>query len=321
MRSFLKAFFLCLKIALLCASIKPSFSAIKAKTHPWFRLPGEAYNMKMGPKGRHIAFTNGKGQGLKFLVIKSKKIYQITANKTGGSYFFSPDGYRVFFRELLKEKGKIKSVLKVYNIKAHKSTKIDKVDGLSGFLTFDPRDLRFQLMHGKGILSKMIVFPDKRLAKWQLAQRTEQGKWLATTKGILWLTHSGFTMRMLKDDKSGVQSFSISPDGSSIVWATKDAGIYHSELGKKAKKIGEGYDPSFHPRKPIVAYAGVRKIGTKVIGSDIRVVDLADPAGSGRWVTSSLSKSERWPQFMAKGEAMIYTLFKTTDIFYLELKP
>lgn len=283
------------------------------------RLGGEAHNLKIGAGSRYVAFTDSKGFRLSVLDVQNRKIYKITDHFTGGSFFTSPDGHRIFYRELIKsQNGSIHSLIKVYDIQSRRRVDIGRVESGSGFLTFDPRDLRFQLMHDQGILSKMIVFPDERLAKWQLAQRTDQGKFLGTPKGLIWLTHSGFTMRKLPDDDSGIQSFDISPDGSTIVWATKKANIYFSELGQKPVKIGEGFDPSWHPVKPLVVYAGARRIGKKIISTDIRLIDLE---GKGRWVTHSQSAAERWPRWFNGGRSIICSLEKTTDLFKIDIKP
>jgi hypothetical protein len=307
-----------LTVLVLFAISGKGYAVIKAKPYPWFRLHGEAHNMKVDRKYRHIAFTDPEGHNLSYLDMKRKKIFRVTRQKTGPSFFFSPDGYRIFYSELVRsKKHPVLSIVKVYDIGSRKSIEIQRLESLSGFLTFDPRDLRFQLMHPGGILTKMIVFPDERLAKWQLAQRTEQGKWLATQKGILWLTHSGFTMRKLKDDESGIQAFDISPDGSSMVWATKKASIFYSQLGSKPGKIGDGYDPSWHPQKPLVIFAGIRRIGTKIISTDVRITDTN---GEGRWITFSQSASERWPRWINQGGSLIYSLARTTDIYRIDLK-
>lgn len=302
---------------ILSLATVPAKAVIKAKPYPWVRLHGEASGIQMDEKGRHLVFTDPKGYNLSFLHIKEKKIYRITRQKVDRSFFLTPDGFRVFYRELVKtENQKVVSVLKAYDIKSHKSVEVDRVEGLTGFLTFDPRDQRFQVMHAQGILSRMIHFPDERLARWQKAQRTEAGKWLATPKGMLWLTHSGFSMRRLEDDQNALQSYDLSPDGSAAVWATEAGQIYFSEMGGKPKKIGDGFDPRWHPVKPLVIFAGLRKVGDKIIGTDIRV---ANREGEGRWLTFSQSSRERWPLWLHHGKAVVYALEKTTDIYRLEL--
>ncbi|MGQ4827607.1 hypothetical protein, partial [Enterococcus faecalis] len=90
----------------------------------------------------------------------------------------------------------------------------------TGYLSLDPRDLRLLLLGPKGIRTKHIYLPGERLARWQIAQRSDFGKWLATQQGILWVTQGGFAMRRLEDDGSGIDSFDIAPDGASLAWAT-----------------------------------------------------------------------------------------------------
>jgi hypothetical protein len=73
-------------------------------------------------------------------------------------------------------------------------------------------------MSSNGIKTRRIYFPDERLARWQVAQRTEKGKWIVTQRGVLWVTQGGFAMRKLEDDGSPIESFDVSPDGSMIAW-------------------------------------------------------------------------------------------------------
>lgn len=313
--------FFMIMLATYCSTPVRALAKKQPRAFPWLRLHGEAFNMKVDRNQRYIVFTDRKGYNLSCLILRENKIFRITRQKVGGSFFLSPDGNRIFFREIVRSKkgNEIMSLLKVYDLKSHRSEEIHRLEGLSGYLTFDPRDLRFQLMHEKGILSKMIVFPDERLAKWQLAQRTEQGKWLATPNGILWLTHSGFTMRKFKDDDTGIQSFDISPDGSSITWATKGAGVFYSRLGSEPLKVGSGFDPAWHPKKSIIIFSGVRKVGKKIVDTDIRMFDTHSERG--RWLTFTQSASERWPRWFNKGKSVIFSLSKTTDVYRLNLKP
>ncbi len=288
------------------------------KPYPWIRLDGEANNLRLSPNGKYAVFTNADGFDLSLLELESKKVYLISPMKVGHSFFFSPDGYRIFFRELVKTEDKpVVSVIKAIDAHNKNLVEIARVPGPSGFITFDPRDMRLQLMHEKGILSKMIVFPDERLAKWQLAQRTDQGKWLVAPHGMLWLTHSGFTLTELKDDGSGIQSFDIAPDGSHAVWATNEGGIFASEQGQPPVRIGDGFDPKWHPQKLLVVYAGARKIGSKIISTDLRLVDLR---GHGRWITNDPETSERWPQWLNFGKSIAYSISKTTDIYRIEME-
>ena len=291
---------------------------IRFFSSPWLRLPGEAVHLKVSKGDRFLAYTDKNGHALQVIDMHSKKVYEITEHQVGDAFFFSPDGYRIFYRELLKTKDTpVVSRIKAYDGLTKKNLELKRIEGLSGFLTFDPRDLRYHLMYKKGILSERIVFPDHRMAKWQLAQRTEQGKWLATPGGILWLTHSGLTMRKVKDHKGNVTRFAISPDGTAITWSTTEAEIFVAKYGKDAEKIGEGFDPSWHPKKELIVYAGARYVGDQIVNTDLRIVN---PKGEGKWITASQAIKERFPQFVEKGQGIVFLAEGTTDLFKVSAK-
>ena len=285
---------------------------------PWLRLEGAATYLRSDPRSEFVAFTEPDGTGLKVLNLENRKIYLVTSGKVAGSFFWSPAGFRLFYRELILNKDHtLASQLYAYDTKLRKSVALQEIPSSSGFLTFDPRDLRFQIMHAKGVLSRRIFFPDERLARWQVAQRTENGKWLATQKGILWLTQQGFTMRRLKDDHSDVESFSISPDGQAIAWATKGGSIYYSRDGSAPRKLDDGRDPTWHPKSALLLYAAARKVGDQVVDYDLRIVDVH---GNGRYLTKTQMSPERWPQWLNNGQRIIYTLDQTTDLLQMDFK-
>lgn len=307
-------------LILLYVLVSPRiFASITPKTKPWYRLEGHTINLKINKSNTHLAYTDQHGMNLRVLELESGKIFQITTHKVGPSFLWSPNGFRLFYRELIRtNKNGIKSSINAFDLSQMKSHTIKTVPSSSGFLSFDPRDFRLHLLYPKGILNHKIVYPNERLAKWQIAQRTEDGKWIATNKGVLWLTQLGFSMQMMKDDKSGVQSFDISPDGRAICWATKRGNIYFSISGKSTHRLGAGQDPTWHPQKKgVLIYAAARKIGNKVINYDLRLTDIT---GAGRYITTTQYSSERWPRWLKNGKGLVYTLDNTTDIYKVELK-
>lgn len=287
-------------------------------TKPWIRLSGGANHIRIDPKGKYLAYTDINGKRLRVLDIKNKKIYSISKQKVGASFFWAPDGIRLFYRELLKTKeGTIKSSLNSFDARILKSIKIESYPYTTGLLTFDPRDLRMHLLHSKGVHTKRIFFPNERLARWQIAQRKDIGKLVAGQKGIVWLTQGGFSMKWLKDDQSGIESFDLSPDGTTVAWATKSENVFISQEGEKPSLIGKGRDPKWHPYKPILVYSGARRIGNKTIDYDLKVTNQN---GIGRFLTYTPEASERWPIWNPTGKKIIYTKSKTTDLYQLSFK-
>jgi hypothetical protein len=305
----------------LCALVQAApASAVEVTTvtTPFVRADNALNRMRVDPKGRYIAYVGDDGTGLSVLDLKSKNIYRVSNAQIGASFFWSPDGFRVMYRELASRNGvEVESELKAYDCVLARSVTLEKMPFPTGILTFDPRDLRMHLMSTKGIRTKRIYFPDERLARWQVAQRKETGKWLATQGGILWVTQGGYQMRRMEDDGSALDSFDISPDGETIAWATNKGRVYTSKAGKAPKFIGFGRDPRWHPEKPQLVYAGARMVGNTAVSYDLRV---SDAHGNGKFLTATQHSDERWPQWHPKGDQIIYTIGKSTDVFLAEFK-
>jgi len=294
-------------------------ASIKPVIIPFIRGSDALNHMRVDPKGRFLAYVGDHGLGLYLLDLKSKGIFQVSHGQIGASFVWAPDGFRLLYREQsIAESGQIASELKAYDSALAKSVSLDKMPYATGFLTLDPRDLRLQMLGPNGIHTKRIYFPGQRLARWQIAQRTENGKFLATQQGILWETQAGTALRRLEDDQSGVESFDISADGGSIAWASKNGHVYTSKGGRTPRLIGAGRDPRWHPDKPLLVYSGGRMVGNKVIGYDLR---LADEDGAGRFLTSTQFVDERWPQWHPHGQQVIYTVAKTTDVYLMDFAP
>ena len=126
-----------LAVALFYA--KPAH-AVKAKSTKFVRANHELQHMTVDPKSRFLAYVDGKGMGLYVLDLRDKKIYTVTKSQVGASFFWSPDGYRLFFREAsIDKKGAPLSTLKAYDCVLHRSVAIDSLPLRTGYLTFDPR--------------------------------------------------------------------------------------------------------------------------------------------------------------------------------------
>jgi hypothetical protein len=169
-------------------------------------------------------------------------------------------------------------------------------------------------MHYKeGFHRKRLSYPSQRIATWQFMNTEQDGTYLATAKGIVWLNNSGSVSETLKDDGSGIQHWEISPDGRAIVWATRYDRIFVSRDGGPALFLDFGRDPCWHPRDRIIAYAGARRLGMKSISYDLKVMDQS---GKQRWLTSTQFSRERWPRFIGKGPFQLtFTRENTTDIY------
>ena len=298
---------------------KASAVTLHPDTESWIRLSSPASQIKIAPKGAFIAYVGEENRGLHILEVRTKKIYTVTTQFVSSSFFWSPDGFRLVYREMGALDGeRIDSIVKVYDCKLLSAVTINHFDHRTGFLTFDPRDYKFLLMHKTGIHSMHIAFPDIRLARWQIAQKEDFGKWVATQNGVLWVSMGGLAMRRIDDDGAPVDSFDISPDGKSIAWATTKGVVYTSREGQPPITVGFGKDPDWHPKRNLLLYAGFHMTGNLATGSDLRVVN---EQGQGRWITQTQYSDERWPQWEADREGIIFTKEKTTDLYLLDFKP
>lgn len=291
---------------------------VKTLTTPFVRANDPLNHLRLDPKGRFGAFIDDQGMGLSIVDLRTKTVSKVSTAQVGASFFWSPDGFRLFYRELaLGNDGKPFSTVRAYDAYLSRSVKVDELKESTGLLTFDPRDLRMQIMGVNGIRTKRIYFPDERLARWQVSQRNESGKWLATQKGMLWVTQGGYAIRRLEDDGSALESFDLSPDGDTAAWATADGRIYVSKKGKKPSLIGHGRDPRWHPKLPRLLFAGARMVGNRAASYDLKIADLD---GASRFLTATQYSDERWPQWHPDGNQILYTIAKTTDIFVLDFK-
>jgi hypothetical protein len=300
------------------ADAQSSGLELSPQTKPILRVDTEMSQMKSNISGQFVAYVPTGKNGLRIISLDSGKITEPSGYFIGPSFFWSPDGARLFFRELRSESNKTVSYVRAWDIVQNRLIEIEKFQGPSGFLTFDPRDNRILFMHAKGLKSKKLTFPDNRLAHWQSAQRKDTGKWVMAQKGGVFVTESGFTMQKLEDDGSGLDSFDISPDGSSAVWATKYGRIFFSKNGAKPTFLDWGRDPKWHPERSLIVYAGGRMVGNQASDYDLKV---ATPGARGSFLTATQHTAERWPVWKPDGKAILYTVEGTHELRSLDFTP
>jgi hypothetical protein len=268
------------------------------------KLDVEPTNLRLNSKGNLLAFNQEGALGLRVVDLKSGKVFEPSGYFVGAAFFWSPDGARLIFREIRSQDGQISSWLRAWDMSAGKNTEIENFAGMSGLPTFDPRDNRWMVIYDKGVKSKKLVFPGNRLASWQAGQRRDFGKWAMAPKGAAFITESGFNMRKLEDDGSGIESFDISPDGSTAVWATVAGKIYASTDGEKPQFVDWGRDPKWHPERMLIVYAGGRMVGNKAADYDIKIASLGS---KGSFLTATQHIAERWPNWSRDGKRILFT--------------
>lgn len=310
------------KLLAICALLSNMFMtnalAVTKDRKPWIRVDSTLNHIKTSPKkGRYVAYSDAKQGALYILDLKTRNKTLVTKKYVNGSFVWSPDGIRLIYREQSKKANNtVTGELKIFDIFLKKNITIAEVNSQSGFLSFDPRDYKLLLMHENGIMQKSVKLPDSRLAKWQMRMSSQKARWVVGDNGVVSVSASGKSMVPLKDDGSGVESFSISPDGSKIAWATKRASIFIAEDGKEPKFLDYGKDPKWSPNSQNLIYAGAHLIGKKVAGFDLKI---ADENQNFKWVTRTPVSHERWPEFLPNG-SIIYTKSSSTDLYTMELK-
>lgn len=302
------------------------------------RLTDEVSGLRMDPRGRFLAFHSGavdRNQSiqLKILDLKTSVVSSVGRTAPGPVFSWTPDGFRLIYSESSKNVSEHKAIAKgpstdrslspgytstqvsAFDVALQKSRKITKIASAAGYPTMDSRALGAYLLTPVGLTTVKLAFPDDRLARWQIASgESPKGKYIATSGGMVWVTGDGSNLTRLDDDGSSLESFSVSPDGSAVTWATADGYIYKSMDGQAAELIDRGRDPSWHPQRSEILYAGAVLSGNRISGYDLKIHNSRGK----KFLTRTPFSNERWPQRQPGSERIFYTIERTTDIFMLE---
>jgi hypothetical protein len=296
-----------------------TFAKSTTKILPWLRLQTDVANLRANFNHSWLAYTDGHGLGLYVLNTKTSDIFEVSTSTVGPSFFWSPDGARLVYRALSKDPNKntIESRVLAYDTMLHRSVPMDTIKGFTGFLTYDPRDHRMFLMHREGVRSHKLTFPDQRLAKWQMNQKSDRGRWVAAPGGMLWLTQDGLAMQKLSQEEQKIESFVLSDDGKKAAWATTSGQIFVSDEGKEPLFVDWGRDPSWHNKRQLLVFAGGRMVGNKAARYDLKIADIGaqKPAV---FISNTEDADERWPVW--NEDKIIYTLARTTDLYQMKFE-
>jgi Tol biopolymer transport system component len=281
------------------------------------RLEGSLQYPSLSHQGRYLAFTNEAGSALRVLNLGSQDVVEVSTGKVGSSFFWAPDGARLFFRELVRDGTKLVSRIKVFDALSQKIDEVQSFEGSSGLLSFDPRSYKFYLIHEKGLYQQQLEYPTRSRPKWTQKATLNFVAWIGSQKAMLRLKDNGLTWETLPDDGSGLQSFAISPDGQTVVWATKEQRLFQAQAAdEKPRYLGRGRDPSWHPYRALLVYASARMIGPRIYDYDLR---LMDNKGEGRFLLQTATLSERWPIWF-DADTLLYTADSATDLLRLSLQ-
>ncbi len=300
--------------------LSPKAQGARVATAPQavLRLEGGIYAPQLSSNSRYLAYTDAEGLSLRVLDLNSQDVVELSRGKVGPSFLWTPDGNRLFFRELLREGKNLNTHIKVFDATLQKISEIQTIEGSSGYLSFDPRSYKLYLVHEHGLYQQQLEYPTRTRPKWTQKPGLPYVVWIATQKAMLQLKDGGLTWETIPDDGSGVQSFAVSPDGQSLAWATEAKNLYMKQSADaKPILIGKGRDPAWHPYRSLLVYAAARMIGPKVFDYDLRVLDLK---GQTRYLQQTPQLAERWPVWL-DSDTILYTAEAATDLLRLRLTP
>lgn len=310
-----------LAIAATYLSSGEVLAVVNAQIKPWLRLESGMSHSQISPDGRRIAFIDSATGVLGLLDTRTQAVTEISKYSVGASFVFAPDGCRLFYRELARDSQNKEafSKLRGYDCALKRSVDIKRIEGMTGFLAFDPKTQELQALGEEGkIFRQKLQYPDHKLSKWLRTQTTQAGQWIPTPKQMLWLRKGSHILEAVPgNDGSEILSYSISPDGRSCAWASKSGHVFLSEDGKKALDIGEGRDPQWHPKQKQIVYSSPRKAAAVVTDFDLR---LADSRGAGEFLTRTQEGRERWPIWDPNSNRILFTQENSTDLFSLQFE-
>lgn len=296
----------------LCA-VMDQAKALEVITDPWLRVRDDIESLKINTGATAIVYESKAKPGLIHLNTYTRKYMTITNDFVNGAYLWSPDGFRIFYRALENHDSKITSVIKSFEIKTKKTDIIKKIDGPTGFLVYGINTREMQIMTPDGIQSFAIDYknetkkPDPKL-------RTNN--WIVTNKSILWYDTQLKKLKTVHNTEQDIKSFSLSNDLNKIAWSTADSRVYLSEKGLEAVYLSRGKDPQWHPFKPLLIYASARMLGSKIRDYDLRIVDIKQK--NQKYLTNTPATEEVAPEWHPKGDKILYTKNRTTDIYLMQ---
>lgn len=307
-----------LSLNLITTDVFGANQGLPTITKPWLRLESEIAQSKTDGKNKFLAFVNKEGTHLRVLNLINGDSFLVTENYVGSSFFWAPDHSRLIFTSSFQSKDGPVTLLAAFDLGNKKVVEMDQLNSETGSVSFDPRDNKFFLVHKKGVLSKTIKMPESRLAKWQSRKEPKIGRYLATPQSMTFMKETGLEISKLEDDKTGVESFEISTDGTAVAWATQSGSIYVSEQGEKPVFLDFGRDPKWHPQKRILLYAGAHKIGQKTSGYDLKIAEID---GKKSWLTADSYANQRWPVWLPSQNKILFTKGSTTDLYLMDYVP
>lgn len=265
----------------------------------------------MANNSKLLAFFMDRGRDLHELAVLSLKdgaVYKVPDNGFGSEYAWVPFGQRLIYTRHYNQG----SELRVFDVFSGKSKTLQSYSHALGAVNIDPRDMRIRLVHEKGLHNLQLRFPGLKLARWQTEAQAPGGSFLVSRNRVFTVNENGTSLHPVFSSEFTIRSFSLSPDGLRLAWATDDGKLYQAILGQKSQWIGFGRDPSWHPRLLLLAFSGARQLGQQSIDQDICILD---ERGMKHWLTFTPQSAERWPVWDELQKRLIFTIEKTTDLY------
>lgn len=287
--------------------------ALEVITEPWLRVRDDIDSLKINTSATALLFETKAKPGLRYLNTYTRKYFSVTDDYVNGSYLWSPDGFRVFYRSLINSKEKVTSIIKSFEIKTKKTEIIKTIDGPTGYLVYGTNTKEMQIMTPEGIQSFKIDYKNQP-KNYEANLKTNN--WIVTNKSILWYDNASNSLKTVQTTEEEISSFSLSNDLGRIAWSTAKNKVYLSEQGSPASYLGRGRDPRWHPFKPLLVYAAARMLGSQIRDYDLRIIDMKYRAQ--KFLTNTPATEEIAPEWHPKGDKILFTKNKTTDIYLMQ---
>ncbi|MBP9708157.1 MAG: hypothetical protein KBD78_10960 [Oligoflexales bacterium] len=288
---------------------------------PWLRLNGEIEQLKLSPNGRYLAYISSYPDGLFILDSETREIFQISKYKLNNAFVWSPEGFRLFFREVFHsaKNNSVLSELKSFDVILKATVSIQKFPKQSSFLTLDPVHDVINTAHRNGIASHKLIYPSRRQQAWQKALAGHQKSWVVAANGILIVDPSDQKnpQKLKLPDSLPIDNFAISPRGDFLVWQSTNLNLFMSDLNGKIKILGKGRDPSWHSEKNIIIYSAPRYVGNKVRDYDLKMHSIS---GVSKFITQTAHQIERFPSWNHLTNSVVFSVENSTDIFSLKIR-
>lgn len=293
----------------------------KAPLKPVLRFKDQASYLRPSPNGRYLAYLAGSLQSpviqrkLRVADLDRGEIIEIHKGFVGEGFGWAPYGFRLAYRQLSrKPHSKVNHAnIWIYDVALKQSKRMAELPEGASWPVTDPISHALRYLTSTGIKVLKFHYPDHHIPDWrQRLSKFQPGFWIVTKKAVFWQIKGSGAVRQVSPKNSHITAYSVSADGEQIAWSTHKVEVMISRNGSRAKLIGRGRHPSWHPTKRQLIFSGARTTGNQISGYDLRLMDNQQNL---HWLTNTAHSQEIWP-FWDPRSQQIYTTVAQSDRLY-----